>query len=110
MTSVGLVANNFTIVNPVTLQEANISYVGGQILTDKDVAVSTQYSTLSSMPNTTLVPSLLVKTEIQNILSQLNSINIPTNSVTLENMGNNTYKLNGSSNNQNVGLLKMRFY
>lgn len=110
MTSIGLVANNYTIVDPDTLQQANINYVNNLISTDKDMFISTQYNNLSLIPNGIVPVAGLVNSAISNLQTQINNIGSSSNIVTINNIGLNKYSLSGLVGSQNIVFSKMQFY
>jgi hypothetical protein len=110
MTSIGLVANNYTIVNPTTSQQANINYMNELIMCDKDVSIGTQYTSLSSLPANTVAVSGLINNAISNLQTQINNVNIPSNITSINNPSTNVYTVTGNIGSQVTTLLKISYF
>lgn len=110
MTSIGLVANNYTIVDPNTLQQGNINYVNNLINADTDIFVSSQYNNLSLIPTNVIPIAGLVNSAISNLQTQINNISSSSSIVTINNIGLNKYSLSGLVGSQNIIFSKMQYY
>jgi hypothetical protein len=110
MTSIGLVANNYTITDPITLDQSNINYTNSLISCDKDVLISTAYLTLSSLPANVVPVSGLVNNAVTNLQTQINNINIPSNTTVINNVGSNLYTVSGTIGLKNIQMVKVKYY
>lgn len=108
--SVGLVANNYTIVNPNNLQEANINYINSIIGCDHDVSISTQYTNISALPANVVPVAGLVNSSLSYLQTQINNMVIPANISTINNIAPNIYNISGLVGPQVVVPVKVKLY
>ena len=111
MVSIGLVANNYTVVDPNNVSDSgNISFTNSLFNYDKDIHVNSVYTNITSIPDTVVPTAGIIKSNLNSIQAQLDNIqNIP-NLVNVVDLGNNMYTIQSTVHSQVVSLLKVKRY